>query len=105
MVCTFYHVTDVSYQEKYNKRMFMHHLLVSPLPHTGKTVQLPQSDLTPWTLTLPDDHSIIQAVTKGIGEERRTRKLKINKIHPNLADVCISDLLFHVKTKGIYVLE
>jgi hypothetical protein len=52
MVCTFYHVTDVSYQEKYNKRMFMHHLLVSPLPHTGKTVQLPQSDLTPWTLTL-----------------------------------------------------
>ena len=77
----------------------MSHLSVSWVPNLGKTLQLHQSDLTPWTLTLPDDHSIIQAVTKGIGEERRTRKLKINKIHPNLADVCISDLLFHVKTK------
>ena len=31
----------------------MRHLSVSPVPNLGKTLQLPQSDLTPWTLTLP----------------------------------------------------
>ena len=31
---------------------FMRHLSVSLLPNLGKTLQLPQSYLTPWTLTL-----------------------------------------------------
>ena len=33
-------------------------------------------------------------MTKGIGEERRTRKLKINKIQANLAHINVGDLFF-----------
>jgi hypothetical protein len=32
--------------------LFMRHLSVSPVPNLGKTTQSPQSDLTPWILTL-----------------------------------------------------
>ena len=33
-------------------KAFMRKLSVSPMPNLGKTLQSPQSDLTPWTLTL-----------------------------------------------------
>ena len=36
----------------WDKLLFMRHLSVSQVPHTGKMLQSPQSDLTPWTLTL-----------------------------------------------------
>ena len=36
-----------------NKYLCMRHLSVSPVPNLGKTTRSPQSDLTPWILTLP----------------------------------------------------
>jgi hypothetical protein len=36
-----------------NKPLFMRHLSVFPVPNLGKTTRSPQSDLTPWILTLP----------------------------------------------------
>ena len=56
-----------------HKWRFMRHLSVSPMPNLGITLQLPQSDLTPWTLTLiwfPEmakftmDHSVYTKGTK-----------------------------------------
>ena len=37
-----------------HKPSFMNNLSVFPVPNLGKTFQSPQSDLTPWTLTLID---------------------------------------------------
>ena len=34
------------------KQRLIHHLSVSPVPNLGKTTRSPQSDLTPWILTL-----------------------------------------------------
>ena len=35
-----------------NKPLFMCHLSVTLVPYLGKTTRSPQSDLTPWILTL-----------------------------------------------------
>ena len=35
-----------------NKTLFMRHLSVSAVPNLGKTTRSPQSDVTPWILTL-----------------------------------------------------
>ena len=40
------------HQQMSHKCLYMRYLLVSLVPHTGINLQLPQSDLTPWTLTL-----------------------------------------------------
>ena len=45
-------VQNRNLKTEFTLRLFMRHLSVSPVPNLGKTLQLSQSDLTPWTLTL-----------------------------------------------------
>ena len=47
-----------------HKPSFMRHLSVSSVPNFGKTLQSPQSDLTPWTLTLFLKHGNITLFRK-----------------------------------------
>ena len=42
-----------------HKKRLIRHLSVSPVPNLGKTPRLPQSDLTPWILTLGAGHMAI----------------------------------------------
>jgi hypothetical protein len=43
-----------------HKPSFVRHLSVSPVPNLRKTLQLPQSDLTPWKLTLGSLQDILE---------------------------------------------
>ena len=53
--------------------MFMRRLSVSPVPNLGKMTQSPQSDLTPWILTLS-----VRAIKTGIMEPRILLKVEQN---------------------------
>ena len=48
--------------------LFMRHLSLSPVTNLGKTTQSPQSDFTPWTLTLGETlKSVVQPLLWWIG--------------------------------------
>ena len=55
-------------------------LSASPVPNFGKTLQLPQSDLTPWALTLGETmhYSYVLSVPLLLGFEQNGSKKKVN---------------------------
>ena len=58
----------------------MCHLSVSLVPNLRKTLQLPQSDLTPWALTLDETmhYSYVLSVPLLLGFEQNGSKKKVN---------------------------
>ena len=58
----------------------MFHLSVSLVPNLRKTLQLPQSDLTPWALTLGETmhYSYVLSVPLLLGFEQNGSKKKVN---------------------------
>ena len=57
-----------------NNPLFMRHLSVSPVPNLGKTTRSPQSDLTPWILTLPEGLQHMPSRLWNIQPTQRTSK-------------------------------
>ena len=48
----FSEIEHLGHRQAANNPLFMRHLSVSPVLNLGKTTRSPQSDLTPWILTL-----------------------------------------------------
>ena len=62
------------------KSLWMHHLSLYPVTKTSKTLQSPQSDLTPWTLTLEILLNLGGGCNKEDVKEYLYQKTCINKV-------------------------